>query len=82
MTTPPDSRPLNPQASHCPLCGGENRCAITAGKDPASCWCQAPDLEFTEAMKAAVPSHLRLSACICARCISQLASETTVPDQT
>ncbi|WP_091813993.1 cysteine-rich CWC family protein [Marinobacter mobilis] len=76
MTTPTNSQPNTPQANLCPLCGEENRCAITAGDDPASCWCQAPEIEFTEAMKAAVPSHLRLSACLCPACISALASRT------
>ncbi|WP_413231737.1 cysteine-rich CWC family protein [Marinobacter sp.] len=72
MHSPSHHAPCNAEAAHCPLCGQENRCAVTAGREPASCWCFAPDIEFTEAVKAAIPPAKRLTACLCADCVVRL----------
>ncbi|WP_442915244.1 cysteine-rich CWC family protein [Marinobacter sp. SS21] len=64
--------PLNRDAVHCPICGQENQCAVTAGKNPASCWCFAPDITVGDAVTAAVPTAKKRTACVCADCISRL----------
>ncbi|MDH5858891.1 cysteine-rich CWC family protein [Lampropedia aestuarii] len=57
-------------ASLCPLCGTANRCAISAGANPSSCWCMqtaiAPAaLAQASAMRTAgTPA----SQCLCPTC--------------
>ncbi|SFM21312.1 cysteine-rich CWC family protein [Marinobacter zhejiangensis] len=65
--------PQVPGTAHCPLCGKENHCAVSLGEPPEHCWCFAPDIQFTEAMKALVPADKRGRSCICADCVSRLA---------
>ncbi|MGH6648655.1 cysteine-rich CWC family protein [Aquabacterium sp.] len=51
----------------CPLCGGPNACAVSAGgSTDAPCWCRSA--VFSEELLARVPSAQRGLACICARC--------------
>ncbi|MSP98474.1 MAG: hypothetical protein EXR29_14905 [Betaproteobacteria bacterium] len=54
----------------CPLCGGDNRCAmeLSPSRSPniGECWCKSAD--FGNALLARVPEAARGKACICARC--------------
>jgi len=61
-------RPVD--SSRCPLCGGDNRCAMAAADGDASrcatCWCR--DVTFDERALARVPDELRGRACLCRSC--------------
>ncbi len=65
----PTTAPL-PDATRCPLCGGDNRCARElerATRVPqGACWCA--QVEFGAALLARVPVESRGEACICAAC--------------
>ena len=50
----------------CPLCGGDNACAIAAGKPADTCWCQTVTLS-PEALSA-IPEPSIGKHCICANC--------------
>jgi hypothetical protein len=52
-------------ASLCPLCGGENQCAIAAGKPADSCWCNYATISAEAKAKAADSAGER---CICPTC--------------
>lgn len=58
------------RTDRCPLCGGDNSCAMAAsGGDPdacENCWCRTATIP--DAVLARVPAPLRGRACICARC--------------
>jgi hypothetical protein len=67
-------------ATRCPLCGGDNRCAIElereTGQAQAPCWCMSAT--FTAALRERIPLEARNLACICARCMTKaLAKEPT-----
>ena len=68
----PDTRaaPLNP--SRCPLCGGDNGCAIArkqaTGQAQPTCWCVSAS--FSPALLARLPAGALNAACICARCVA------------
>jgi hypothetical protein len=59
-------------ATHCPICGELNRCAMeiekTTGVKQEACWCV--NMSFSEALMAQVPKALQGQACICAKCAS------------
>lgn len=60
-------QPLSKEAQMlCPLCGGDNQCAIAAGRAPESCWCQEADIS-KEAL-AAVPEQAVNKVCVCPAC--------------
>jgi hypothetical protein len=65
-------------ASRCPLCGQDNRCAAeverATGQKQPPCWCAAADLRFGPELLAKVPPAQRDLACICARCAAQAAA--------
>lgn len=52
--------------TRCPICGGDNRCAMAADPGAADCWCFAAPVS-PEALRA-VPEEARGLVCICARC--------------
>jgi len=60
-----DLRPLTTSQDRCPLCGGDNTCAVAAGEH--GCWC------FSESIAAEVlervPPYARDVACVCRRCV-------------
>ncbi|MEZ5607591.1 MAG: cysteine-rich CWC family protein [Burkholderiaceae bacterium] len=64
--------PLPPAVdpSRCPLCGGDNACAMQAqrasGQPQPPCWCTRAT--FASAVLARVPAPARGRACICHRC--------------
>jgi hypothetical protein len=73
--------PLVVDATRCPLCGGDNRCAIEleheTGRKQPPCWCM--DGNFTPALLARIPVQARGQACICARCMAQALAQEQDP---
>ena len=53
----------------CPLCGGENACAIAAGKPATQCWCQSVNISDFALQK--IPAESVGKRCLCYTC-SQL----------
>ncbi len=47
----------------CPICGKDNDCAISHGKDPRTCWCHG--VEFPK-------KRLNFTSCICKECVEKL----------
>ncbi|MEZ5568235.1 MAG: cysteine-rich CWC family protein [Halioglobus sp.] len=60
------STTAQPRENTCPLCGGDNACAMAAGEPAESCWCQAVSLS-PDALSA-IPASSLGKHCICARC--------------
>ena len=56
----------DPLETICPLCGGDNACAVAAGKSHEACWCWNVKLD-KQALEA-VPEASRNKHCICAAC--------------
>ena len=52
-------------ASHCPLCGADNQCAIAAGNPPETCWCYNNTLDADVAAEAAAITDAQ---CVCPAC--------------
>jgi hypothetical protein len=50
----------------CPLCGGHNQCAMTAGQPAGTCWCATAT--FSAEALAAVPPDSMGKRCLCAGC--------------
>ena len=67
-----DSRPTLTDPSRCPLCGGNNGCAMAAqqasGETQPACWCVSA--VFSPALLARLPAGAQDAACICARCVA------------
>jgi len=59
----------------CPLCGGDNQCAMAAGQPAASCWCQ--DVVISPAALAAIPAASVGKHCLCPAC-GKMKGDTTV----
>lgn len=57
-------------ASHCPLCGKANQCAMevekATGEKQPPCWCTRVD--FSAELLEKVPLEARGKACICEAC--------------
>ncbi|MFM9927927.1 cysteine-rich CWC family protein [Variovorax sp. H27-G14] len=57
-------------ATRCPLCGEQNRCAMEVeretGQAQPACWCM--QIDFSNAPLTNLPEEMRGLACICARC--------------
>lgn len=60
----------SPDPTRCPLCGGDNRCAMelekASGEPQPPCWCM--DQRFTPELLARIPTAARGAACVCQRC--------------
>ncbi|MDM7951282.1 cysteine-rich CWC family protein [Hydrogenophaga sp.] len=58
--------------SRCPLCGGDNRCAMeierATGQPQPACWCMSQT--FPPALLDRLPPQAQGLACICARCVA------------
>ncbi|MCB1705999.1 MAG: cysteine-rich CWC family protein [Halioglobus sp.] len=52
-------------AATCPLCGGDNQCAIAAGRSGTNCWCQTATISAEARAKAADSADRQ---CICRAC--------------
>ncbi|MBO6752923.1 MULTISPECIES: cysteine-rich CWC family protein [Spongiibacter] len=61
----------------CPLCEGENHCAIAAGQAAASCWCMTTEIS-DEAKKAAAEAGPP-QRCICPGCAQRSAVRVYSP---
>ena len=68
-----------PDPGRCPLCGGDNRCAMEierqTGEAQGPCWCV--DATFPPELLARIPKEAEGKACICAACVARLASGGT-----
>ena len=52
----------------CPLCGGDNACAVAAsGRTDTPCWCASAD--FPAPLLDRIPAEHRMRACVCAGCV-------------
>ncbi len=60
------------EATRCPLCGADNRCAVQAARDVPEaaaiqdCWCMVTDI--APGVLDRIPAAQRGRACICAQC--------------
>lgn len=79
MPSTPDS-PSSLDPSRCPLCGGDNRCAMelekATGKAQAPCWCVSA--RFPPDLLARLPAEAKGQACICAKCLAHFHSTSSV----
>ncbi|MCV0438447.1 MAG: cysteine-rich CWC family protein [Hydrogenophaga sp.] len=61
-----------PDATRCPLCGGDNRCAMeiqrATGEVQPPCWCVGTT--FDPDLFKRIPDAARGQACICAACVA------------
>lgn len=63
----PASAAESPGAAACPLCGGDNACAMASGDGGAGeCWCFAA--RIPPETLARIPEEERGRRCVCARC--------------
>ncbi|WP_082876706.1 cysteine-rich CWC family protein [Hydrogenophaga crassostreae] len=66
-------------ASHCPLCGADNRCAMelerATGQPQAPCWCT--DESFPPDLLATLPESAQGASCICINCLRAHAQRGT-----
>lgn len=73
-------------ATRCPLCGADNRCAVelarATGTPQAPCWCMdvCMNAASTQALLERLPPRARGLACVCATCMSQLLKEVVVEE--
>ena len=62
--------------SRCPLCGGDNRCAMEVeretGVPQGPCWCV--NASFPKELLARLPPDAEGKACICAACVARFAA--------
>lgn len=61
--------------TRCPLCGGNNACAMEAGA--GDCWCR--DASFAPSLFERLPAGARGAACICRRCAEAAAPSPPPP---
>jgi hypothetical protein len=63
--------PMDP--SRCPLCGGDNRCAMelekASGQAQPPCWCVSET--FSPGLLAQLPLQAQHQACICGACLAR-----------
>ncbi|MGL4564344.1 MAG: cysteine-rich CWC family protein [Halioglobus sp.] len=53
----------------CPLCGGDNQCALAGGRPWETCWCVSASIGA--AALAALPAQSVGRRCICPACASR-----------
>ncbi len=59
-----------PNTSICPLCGGENSCALVVSAESSEpCWCES--LKIPEAVLQQIPLEARNKSCVCRECIER-----------
>ena len=65
-------------ATRCPLCGADNRCAMeigrATGQPQAPCWCVSASLD--PALLNRIPDEARGKACVCSACVARFAAKT------
>ncbi|MBA4267466.1 MAG: hypothetical protein C0453_20530 [Comamonadaceae bacterium] len=63
--------------THCPLCGGDNRCAMeierATGLQQPPCWCVSAT--FSPDLLARIPADAGGKACVCATCLARFEAE-------
>ncbi len=59
---------MDPLADRCPLCQGDNHCAVASNEAASTCWCMTAEISPTALQ--AIPDHLRGVRCLCERCAS------------
>ncbi|EKO3451146.1 cysteine-rich CWC family protein [Vibrio fluvialis] len=53
----------------CPLCGNGNACVnLSTGDVTKSCWCNDPNITFSQELLDRVPKDAKRKACICKTC--------------
>jgi hypothetical protein len=71
--------PTPADATRCPLCGGDNRCAMeqrkATGEPQPPCWCLSET--FTPELLARIPQAARGTACICPGCVKAALARAT-----
>ncbi|MBB6674855.1 cysteine-rich CWC family protein [Cohnella nanjingensis] len=50
----------------CPVCGGDNGCALLAGQPIEQCWCMRT--RIPKEVLSAIPAERRGKACVCQAC--------------
>ena len=59
--------------TRCPLCGGDNRCAMelekATGQVQPPCWCVSQT--FSADLLARLPAEAQDKACICGACVAR-----------
>ena len=64
-------------AHRCPLCGGDNRCALEiereTGQPQGPCWCVSQS--FGADLLARLPAQAQGQACICGACVARFTTE-------
>lgn len=53
----------------CPVCGGDNGCALLAGRPIETCWCLRT--RVPKELLAAIPDERRGKACVCRACATR-----------
>lgn len=70
-----------PDPTRCPLCGGDNRCAMEVeretGLSQAPCWCTSQ--RFSAELLARLPGEARGKACICGACLTAFNASPSGP---
>jgi Cysteine-rich CWC len=70
-----------PDATRCPLCGGDNRCAMeierATSQQQGTCWCVSQT--FSAELLARLPADAQGKACICGNCLKAFNAEVTTP---
>ena len=65
--------PARLDPSRCPLCGGDNRCAMeiekATGQAQPPCWCVG--LPVSTERLASLPTELQGQACLCGDCLQR-----------
>jgi hypothetical protein len=51
-------------SKRCPLCNGDNKCAIPNGEKPQSCWCMTISISSNLLEKTTEKNR-----CICQKCV-------------
>lgn len=69
MTAAPT--PFDP--THCPLCGGANRCILARGGAIQDCWCLQTPVD--PATLARLPDDERNERCLCPACAAGIRPE-------
>jgi len=76
LSSPPTPE-LDP--SRCPLCGGDNRCAMelqkATGQAQPPCWCVSQ--AFSAELLARLPAQAQGKACICGECLARFQASRT-----
>ena len=73
MDRPTDVAAPAPDPARCPLCGGDNRCAMEiqreTGEAQPPCWCVGAT--FSPDLFKRIPDAARGQACICGNCVRE-----------